>query len=155
MKIPVFEIGEETLTKKENMPASSWEMNSYDVTFADDIEIEAKFTKVGKEILLEAKTILYMDVVCSRCLEKVRKHMSRNFQNSYNSEGIDESFDVNEDIREDILVNFPMKVLCKDDCKGICPSCGINFNGKQCKCKKVSGKDATTFGSIFQDQGGI
>ena len=155
MKIPVFELGQETLTKKEKIPASLWEMDNFDVTFVDDIEIETRFTKVGKEIILDIQTTLFMDIVCSRCLDKVRKRMSRNFQNSYNLEKIDESFDISEDIREDILVNFPMKVLCKDDCKGICPSCGIDLNSKQCRCKKESGKNFTTFGSIFQDQGGI
>jgi len=155
MKIPIFELNQEALTKKENIPASSWGMDSFDVTFVDDIEIEAKFTKIGKEILLEAKTTLAMDIICSRCLAKAKKQMIRNFQNSYNLEKIEESFDASEDIREDILVNFPMKVLCRDDCKGICSSCGINFNSKQCKCKKVSDKEVTTFGSILQDQGGI
>ena len=155
MKIPVFELGQETLTKKEKIPASLWEIDSFDVTFVDDIEIETRFTKVGKEIILDVQTTLSMDIVCSRCLGKVRKRMIRNFQNSYNLEKIDESFDINEDIREDILINFPMKVLCKDDCKGLCSSCGIDLNSKQCRCKKESNKDFTTFDSIFQDQGGI
>jgi uncharacterized protein len=36
----------------------------------------------------------------------------------------------------EILLNFPMKVLCKDDCKGVCQHCGINLNKESCACEK-------------------
>ena len=35
-----------------------------------------------------------------------------------------------------VLVNWPMKVLCKEDCKGVCQFCGANLNEGQCSCKK-------------------
>ena len=34
----------------------------------------------------------------------------------------------------DIVMNLPTKVLCKDDCRGICPDCGCDLNLKQCNC---------------------
>ena len=34
-----------------------------------------------------------------------------------------------------IVLNMPMKQLCKDDCKGLCPKCGINLNEAKCRCK--------------------
>ena len=45
-----------------------------------------------------------------------------------------EEIDVDELILNEILVNFPAKILCQDDCKGICPVCGKNRNIEACSC---------------------
>ena len=45
-----------------------------------------------------------------------------------------ENIDVDELILNEILVNFPAKILCQDDCKGICPVCGKNRNTESCEC---------------------
>jgi uncharacterized protein len=37
-------------------------------------------------------------------------------------------------IIENLIVNVPMKFLCKEDCKGLCPQCGVNRNKESCKC---------------------
>ena len=46
----------------------------------------------------------------------------------------EEDIDVDELILNEILVNFPAKILCQDDCKGICPVCGKNRNLEDCGC---------------------
>ncbi len=45
-----------------------------------------------------------------------------------------EDIDVDELILNEILLNFPAKILCQDDCKGICPVCGKNRNDESCDC---------------------
>ena len=45
-----------------------------------------------------------------------------------------EDIDIDELILDEILVNFPAKILCQDDCKGICPVCGKNRNLESCNC---------------------
>ena len=42
--------------------------------------------------------------------------------------------DVDKLVYAEILVNWPMRVLCKDDCKGICKVCGMNLNKGTCSC---------------------
>ena len=44
--------------------------------------------------------------------------------------------DVDRLIFNEILVNWPAKVLCKSDCKGICPKCGTNLNLATCDCEQ-------------------
>jgi len=43
--------------------------------------------------------------------------------------------DLDPIIREQVLLALPMDVVCKDDCKGLCPMCGQNLNEKQCGCE--------------------
>ena len=45
-----------------------------------------------------------------------------------------EEIDIDELILNEILVNFPAKILCQDDCKGLCPVCGKNRNLVDCGC---------------------
>ena len=45
-----------------------------------------------------------------------------------------EEINIDELILNEILVNFPAKILCQDDCKGICPVCGKNRNIEPCGC---------------------
>jgi uncharacterized protein len=46
--------------------------------------------------------------------------------------------DLGEMIREQIFLSIPMKRVCRDDCLGICPSCGLNRNMTQCECRAES-----------------
>ena len=47
------------------------------------------------------------------------------------------SLDVDKLIFGEILVSWPMKVLCREDCKGICKRCGVNRNLASCQCQKT------------------
>ena len=47
------------------------------------------------------------------------------------------SLDVDQLIFGEILVSWPMKVLCREDCKGICKRCGANLNLSECQCPKT------------------
>jgi len=47
-----------------------------------------------------------------------------------------ETVEVDEVVREQILLAVPMRQLCKEDCKGLCPQCGENLNLKTCDCKR-------------------
>ena len=42
--------------------------------------------------------------------------------------------DVETLVHNEILMNWPMKILCKEDCRGICPVCGQNRNQGDCGC---------------------
>ena len=45
-----------------------------------------------------------------------------------------DSIDLTSSVIRNILAVLPMKVVCRDDCKGLCPVCGQNLNIKDCGC---------------------
>jgi uncharacterized protein len=137
MKIAVDKIKDEPIELTEDIPASSWQMDSFDVKFAGDIHVEGKFTKVSREILTDVEVTLYRDITCSRCLGQANQAIKQSFRKSYNIDSLEEYLDIDDDIREEVLLNFPMKVLCKPDCKGICSKCGANLNQQECRCQEV------------------
>lgn len=49
----------------------------------------------------------------------------------------DEQIDLSELVREQFYLALPMKPLCAEDCKGLCPQCGTNLNLSRCGCRQV------------------
>ncbi len=98
-------------------------------------------------VSLNAQVSFLIDTQCDRCAAPVKREMSITVDHilvaNLNDEDNDEfwlvesmNFNVDELIREDVLLSLPAKILCREDCKGICSICGINLNEKQCDCKQ-------------------
>ncbi|MCR4787823.1 MAG: DUF177 domain-containing protein [Lachnospiraceae bacterium] len=120
---------------------------SYRILSKSDIELKFSNVKSG-QILLEGRFDLSLGIPCDRCLKEVEVPISLKFQKElldeehrdkvddedefYGLQGTD--LDIKAMIDQEILINLPSKVLCREDCKGICPVCGSDRNVKQCDC---------------------
>jgi uncharacterized protein len=92
----------------------------------------------------QVRTVLKMP--CDRCTAETDFEFVRNMEHilvdSLNGgdtgdlivveEGL--RLDLDELVHADVMLEFPTKFLCREDCKGICPKCGINLNLEQCRC---------------------
>ena len=136
MKVAVEKIKESPFELNEDIPAQKWEMDSDDIKFVDAIHIVSRFRKEFSNVIVETRITAKKDIVCSRCLESAHQILEQEVKRDYVLEELGEYLDIDDDIREEILLNFPMKVLCKSDCKGLCPNCGANLNSEQCKCNR-------------------
>ena len=112
-----------------------------------EIEFSGRFFKVEKSLLLNAKINYFYSETCARCLEEFENKITANFNtiivdklnDDYEAEDIeilikDSCIDLEEPIKQVVYLSMPMKALCKTDCKGICPKCGINLNTDKCEC---------------------
>lgn len=102
----------------------------------------------GKKIHVTGKTDLCLVIPCDRCLIDVSVDFpiridvvidrnaeddgERAWAESVLAEG--GMLQVDMLVYEEIAAHFPMKVLCREDCKGICPVCGCNRNETACSC---------------------
>ncbi len=136
MRIEVERIKSSPLEISEDIKAERWDLDSFDVKFVGNIHLNCKFIKAGREIFVECNIATERNIICSRCLSWAHQVCRQDFKRSYSLSLIDSYLDIDEDIREEILLNFPMKVLCSPDCKGICSGCGVNLNIEKCRCKK-------------------
>lgn len=46
------------------------------------------------------------------------------------------TIDLDPIVREQVLLALPVSVLCRDDCKGLCPQCGQDLNEAECGCER-------------------
>ncbi len=104
----------------------------------------------NKQLLISGETDVTVAVPCDRCLEEVpvrfRITIDRTVPIGDTDDGEEAedtgylagtSLDVDRLIHDEILVNWPMKVLCSEGCKGICRKCGVNLNHESCACDRT------------------
>ncbi len=106
----------------------------------------------GRKLLLTGNMKATLHIPCARCLEPVaypfdldvdeELDMSRQEERAGDPDEqpyIDGyNLDVDQLLSNELLLNLPMKVLCKEDCKGICNRCGTNLNYGTCSCDQSS-----------------
>ena len=141
-----------SVTKQVQIEFDSFVSRLGDFPITEKAPIELQITNVDGSKLCIAGTVDFVaSIPCSRCLEEVptRIHfdIDKEFRitdsviNDEEMEDIDYligfDLDVDKLIYGEILVNWPMKVLCKEDCKGICKVCGMNLNQGDCNCQKT------------------
>lgn len=119
---------------------------------AEKKPFELHFTNVeNKRLLIQGEVDVTIIIPCDRCLSDVPMKLSIAidkeialggevasvpeedvFEQSAYLDGV--RLDVDRLLYGEILVNWPMKVLCREDCKGLCKKCGSNLNDGTCKC---------------------
>lgn len=136
MKVAVNKIGYEGFVEEEDIEASLWDMDSPDVKFIGKIHLECEFKAIKNGIVVNARVTTHKDIRCSRCLEVVQKEEVDRFEFFFERRQLSEFLEIDDSIREELLLKWPMKFLCKEDCRGICPGCGMNLNIEECICKR-------------------
>ncbi len=135
MKINISEIPPEGLNLTESTPSQEWDLDSEDITYTGEIKLEVDAYKVGNTVSVHAKVHSERDVRCVRCLGKFHQKLFDEFDFNYLISSESQILDITENVREELILNFPLKPLCKKDCKGICPICGKNLNEEKCDCE--------------------
>jgi len=129
----------------------------YPIVF-DDVVVTAPVAVMGSVvnragyITLTAEASLSYRTHCARCLADVEdtvrflcektvadeKGLLR-LENTENDDYVQikgGKLDLDAPICDEILLGFPMRILCSDDCKGLCAGCGADLNREACRCTK-------------------
>ncbi|MGN1180499.1 MAG: YceD family protein [Suilimivivens sp.] len=134
----------------------SYDQESYsymgsDFPVSDKSDIAITLTNIGTGcVLVEGNLELTLTIPCDRCLQSVMVPLSVAFTHQVLSPEKEDAVSEEEDqnfvsgyeldtealINNEILINMPVKVLCREDCKGICPVCGHNLNEGECGCDR-------------------
>ena len=125
-------------------------------TFGGDAHVYGKLTDDAGYMRLSLEASLDYTGECARCLEAVTGTFTFSFERTVVSEGtlseekleedideyavlVDGKLDVDEQIREALLLEFPHKLLCSEDCPGLCMRCGKPLRDGDCGCQKNEG----------------
>ena len=118
---------------------------------------EVVFSNSGRHVIIRGGYTTSVEVDCARCLQPYKIDMDIPIEEEFQIAGhvpdltvteeeeelpeeerdplfVDNLFDLTELIRQNILVTIPIKPLCSDECKGLCPHCGKNLNDGTCEC---------------------
>ncbi len=133
-----------------------------DITFDSDAHVFGKITDNAGYMRLTLTAEIAYKGQCARCLADVKGSFTVDFERTVCDEGTlsDEAFsekaradeedvysdgyviirdgrlDVDEELREELVLGFPSKLLCSQDCEGLCPMCGKPKREGDCGCRK-------------------
>lgn len=108
-----------------------------------DVAVEGTFWFDGNHLVVQGTVHTTGMYSCSRCLTPVSVDRNATLSEVYGTEAElpedilpynGEYIDLTETIREILILSEPMKVLCRPDCKGLCPQCGADLNQGPCSC---------------------
>ncbi|MBI5075016.1 MAG: DUF177 domain-containing protein [Nitrospirae bacterium] len=148
MKIVIPDIPEEGLTVELE------ETFSIDgCTVSSPVKAQLAVNRTANEVMITGNLSVELEMPCSRCLKDLRQaqdlpvsvvyHPAEEIgsdKHGLHDDEMDmgfytgEELDLQELIREQVLLSIQMKPLCTEDCKGICPKCGIDLNTGTCTC---------------------
>ena len=121
-----------------------------DVDFPSPMKVSGEITNTAGYMRMTLTMSVDYVAQCARCLSPVTGQFTldlektvapRNLLGDLDEDKLDEFaiiedgfLDMDEQLREQLEMEFPMRFLCREDCKGLCPKCGKNLNEGECDC---------------------
>ena len=138
------------------LPISTEEMagavNLSGVSFPSPAKVVGLITDNAGYMRLSLSVSVPYVALCARCAKEVNGEFAIDFERTVVPEGMvedveekEEDFvvvengllDIDEQLSEILLLDFPTRVLCNEDCKGLCQKCGKDLNDGECDCPKT------------------
>lgn len=119
--------------------------------YVGNFKTNVALSKFDSQIILDSETGITANLLCDRCAKEFQSVIKSNyrmvylFRVNYDDEESEkeevvfihpetDKIELDKDIRDYAVLAVPMKNLCSDDCKGLCPKCGKNLNDDHCSC---------------------
>ena len=135
IKFPVKDINSKGIEVNQTVPMESIGLSTEEIDLRSPITVKAKIERVDDQIIAHTKVSADFGYLCSRCLEDFHEVQEIEYYFDFDLTPEVEYVDLGEEIRQEMILANPARILCKKDCKGICPGCGVNLNLEKCKCK--------------------
>lgn len=133
-------------------------LDDADVVIKSPISGQIRLVKVETTVLVTGTLHTTLELPCTRCLKPVDTPVTLDIEETFNpvsasggelldiSEDIDPAtlidethiLDMTEVVRQNLYVCQPTHILCREDCKGLCATCGHNLNESTCNCQNTA-----------------
>jgi uncharacterized protein len=141
---------------------SGFEDQSGGFPLKEPVIVNASLRNRAGVVGLHVETQSVYSTQCDRCCAPLNEQLSITFDNvlvrDAASEGDsgdlikveEDKFDLDEHVWTNVILNLPMKHLCSEACKGLCPKCGKNLNEGDCGCDNSDDSPFSVLKSLLQ-----
>ena len=108
-----------------------------EVEIKDDIGFEIEIYHTRDSFIIEGEMEVDLMLSCSRCLKNYQSSAVIEISEEILKKDMEdlEKLFIDEIIVDNIILSLPIKPLCSEDCKGLCPQCGQDLNEGECDCE--------------------
>ena len=129
-----------------NLKMDDTSFNGQDIVFETPFNLKGVIKNIAGVLYLELDADVSFKTECARCLDSVSVHhpfaVNEVFSKTITSDLEEDdvtvlesgNIDLCEVVDKAFVGSLPISFLCKDDCEGLCPQCGINLNYESCSC---------------------
>ena len=150
MKLDLKRIAHEpgaTLPFECEVDLSQFEWNG-EKPMTEPVHVEGRVRNMAGALLLDAQLTADLSLVCDRCMRPFSKTkpveyetlLAAELENEENDDIVlldkDLQLDLDELMGDVFILDLDSKNLCSEDCRGLCPGCGVDLNEEPCRCKK-------------------
>ena len=148
--------GDRLLTFDYELPLTVDPENSasflWGVSFPSPMKVKGDITNTAGYMRMRLSMSVDYSAECARCLAPVSDSFSldlektvapRNLLGDLDEDKLDDYaiiedgfLDMDEQLTNQLEMEFPIRFLCSEDCKGLCSKCGKNLNEGECSCQK-------------------
>lgn len=112
-------------SKNEKIISSISELDEFKIT--KPINIDLIITNLDETVMVDINTVVTLELVCDRCLKQFNSNVSLKYKEVFRLNPEIDEFSINSDqtidlwpsIKQEVLLNFPIKKLCNQNCKGV------------------------------------
>ena len=131
MKIHVNHVPEEGLTQHAAYDPIALDMDRDDIHLREPFKVDAVIMRADHELVVNATIRCPASSTCARCLSEFTLTLTPAALFSYTVQPTD-VVDITDDVRQEVILAYPIRPLCRPDCKGLCRVCGQNVNERAC-----------------------
>ena len=131
MKVKISEIPEGGLTVSEKFNPAQMNLDTPQMRFTGAVLVTGHFERMVDTVQVEVEASAPMQEICGRCLAANDAVYAEGFHLDYSVKD-QTTLDITEDVRQEIMLSYPVKILCREECRGLCPQCGVNWNEGSC-----------------------
>jgi uncharacterized protein len=155
MFLDVKDLAVRKLRIRRNYAPGSIDYHTAEIKQSEPLQVTATAELLDGQIRITGELETKIELVCARCLEPVVEDVNRAFDLFYRPVAKDlkpkedrlkdddteigffegEGLFLADVLKEQVLLALPLKVICRSDCRGLCPSCGANLNHEECRCE--------------------
>jgi uncharacterized protein len=134
---------------REQIPTDDPMWEGSGVTLASPLDVDLTARQVGDGVFVRGRLRTMVRQACRRCLSTVEQPVDDVVDMLFDTLGEDEeeaegevyplpargdTLDLRDAVREQLLLRAPEFVLCREECRGLCPQCGTDLNQGECDC---------------------
>jgi uncharacterized protein len=158
MKLRVDRITDESTESSFSVPPEELNQRlehgaTHDFRLTEPLAVDVRYYRAGEEIYFDGSCSAAMEGTCARCLESFTLPLAAPFEFVLTrAQALDGAQELHTDdlalsyydgdeidlgplVGEQAILALPTRAVCREDCKGLCPSCGANLNDETCACK--------------------
>ncbi len=155
MFLDVKELAVRKIRIRKSYAPGTLDLHSGEFRQTGPLDVQATAELVDGQIRIFGQFHARLELVCARCLEPVVEDINRDFDLYYRKQAEvakaeevhlkqddteigfyqGEGLFLSDVLAEQVNLVIPMKVICRSDCRGLCPQCGANLNSEECRCE--------------------